>query len=99
MILFPTGRSRANLPIQVAQEHDAISPADPFLVDPEVLLGMSFPQHLQHLVGQLSQGQFFVARDLQLAITCSKCGFQMWRSAAGTWLLAKSTTSPPAISQ
>ena len=40
-------------------------PADPFLVELEVLLGMSLPQQRQHLVGQLSQGQFFVARDLQ----------------------------------
>src|SRR4029077_18161930 len=63
--LRPTGRSRANLTMEVAQKYDAVAPANPFLVLLEVLLGMSLSQQLQHLVGQLSQGQFFVARNLK----------------------------------
>ena len=45
--------------------HDAVAAADPLLVELEVFLGMTLPQHRQHFVGQLTQGQFVLARDLQ----------------------------------
>ena len=61
----PAGRRRTNLPIEVAYEHDAVAPANPFLVESEVFIGMSFPQQRQHLAAELEHGQFFIARDLQ----------------------------------
>ena len=63
--LGPTGRSRADLPMEVAQEHDAVAAADPLLVELEVFLGMALPQQRQHFVGQSPQGQLVLARDLQ----------------------------------
>ena len=41
--LGPTGRGRADLPMEVAQIHDAVVAADPLLVELEVFLGMALP--------------------------------------------------------